>query len=174
MPLKNSHCSYCGAAFAPELPWPRQCASCGRISYVNPLPVAVGLVPVDGGLLLVRRTVAPCIGELALPGGFMNLGETWQEACVRELKEETGLRIPAEEVRLFDVLTALEGMVLIFGIVPARSIADLPAFAPNDEASETVIMREAGPLAFPLHTQAADRFWGEQGGAAGVISPSVL
>ena len=165
--MKNSHCSYCGSAFVLDQAWPRQCAGCGSVSYLNPLPVAVGLVPVDGGLLLIRRTVAPRIGELALPGGFINLGETWQQGCVREIEEETGLRIQADEVQLYDVHTAPEGMVLIFGLVSPRAADDLPPHAPNDETSECVIMREAEELAFPLHTQAAARFWSERGQIAG-------
>jgi ADP-ribose pyrophosphatase YjhB (NUDIX family) len=161
--MKNSHCSYCGSAFVPEQPWPRQCAACDKISYLNPLPVAVGVVPVEDGLLLIRRTVAPRIGSLALPGGYINTGESWQQACVREIEEETGLRIPAEEVQLFEVLSAPDGTVLIFGIVSARSGADLPAFAPNAETSETLVLREPAELAFPLHTQAVARFWKAQG-----------
>jgi ADP-ribose pyrophosphatase YjhB (NUDIX family) len=132
------------------------------VSYRNPIPVAVGLIPVDDGLLLIRRAVAPQIGGLALPGGFVNYGETWQEACVRELEEETGLRIPAEEVALYDALSAPEGMVLIFGLVNPRSSADLPAFAPNEETTEFVIMDGPGELAFPLHTQVATRYWSER------------
>ena len=161
--VKNSHCSYCGTAFGEEQTWPRQCAACGKFSYLNPIAVAVGLVPVDDGLLLIRRTVAPRIGELALPGGFVNLGETWQEGCVREIEEETGLRIPAEEVQLYEALSAPEGMVLIFGLVSPRAAADLPPFAPNEETSECVIMREAAELAFPLHSQAAAKFWRDKG-----------
>src|SRR5215475_6086199 len=126
--MKNTHCSYCGSAFQPEQSWPRQCAACQQTSYINPLPVAVGLVPVDGGLLLIRRTVAPRIGELALPGGFINVGESWQQACVREIEEETGIRIPSEEVKLYDALSAPDGTVLIFGLMKPRSAADLPTF----------------------------------------------
>lgn len=161
--MKNSHCSYCGSAFAPEQPWPRKCAACGRVSYVNPIPVAVGLVPVDGGLLLVRRTVEPQVGKLALPGGFVNLGESWQEACVREIEEETGLRIPVEEVQLVDALSAPEGMVLLFGIVAPRTAADLPAFIPNSEASEMIVTQEPVELAFSLHNQVATNYWKSKG-----------
>src|SRR4029078_3947855 len=42
----HSYCSYCGSAFAAEQPWPRECAACGNITYRNPLPVAVAVVPV--------------------------------------------------------------------------------------------------------------------------------
>ena len=160
--MRNSHCSYCGSPFAADQPWPRVCSSCSNVSYRNPVPVAVGLIPVDGGLLLIRRAVAPQIGGLALPGGFVNYGESWQEACVRELEEETGLKIPAEEVTLYDALSAPEGMVLIFGLVNPRTAEELPVFAPNSETTEFTIMREPGELAFPLHTRVANRYWSER------------
>src|SRR5207244_10310646 len=86
---KNSHCSYCGAGFADDAPWPRRCASCGNASYLNPLPVAVLLQPVDDGLLAIRRALPP-VGRLALPGGYVDAGETWQAAAARELREGTG------------------------------------------------------------------------------------
>lgn len=161
--MKNSHCSYCGSSFQPDQPWPRRCDACGQTTYLNPTPVAVGLVPVENGLLLIRRTVAPQIGRLALPGGFINMGESWQQACVREIEEETGLRLSAEAVTLYDVLSAPDGTVLIFGSVPALTSADLSAFAPNSETSEMIVIEEPTELAFPLHNQAAARFWQSQG-----------
>lgn len=45
----------------------------------------------DGMLLLIERGKAPGKGKLALPGGFVGLQETFFQACVRELIEETGL-----------------------------------------------------------------------------------
>ena len=59
MAERNSHCSYCGHPFSPHQPWPRTCANCGEISFQNPAPVAVVLVPIDGGLLAVRRGIEP-------------------------------------------------------------------------------------------------------------------
>lgn len=150
---KNSHCSYCGARFAEGAPWPRRCAACGNTSYLNPLPVAVLLQPVDGGLLAIRRAIPP-VGKLALPGGFIDAGERWQAAAARELREETGIRIDPDTIREASVLSAPDGTLLVFGLAPPLAAADLPPFTPSAEASERVVLREAASdMAFPLHAQ---------------------
>jgi ADP-ribose pyrophosphatase YjhB (NUDIX family) len=164
MAAKNSHCSWCGAPFPEGVPWPRTCAACGNTSYLNPLPVAVLLVPVgDDGLLLVRRAIEPKRGMLALPGGFIGVGESWQQAGAREVEEETGLRLDPAAVTLYDALSAPDGTLLVFGIVPPLAPADLPEFVENDETLEVVVATEPTPLAFPLHDAVAARFWAERG-----------
>jgi len=159
MPPRNSHCSYCGHAFVAEQVWPRRCAECDQVSYLNPLPVAVAVLPVDGGLLVVRRDVEPKRDELALPGGFIDVGESWQAAAVRELREETGIVADASSVELFDVLSAPDGTLLVFGLLPPATEASLPPSAPTEEATGWQILRQPTRLAFPLHTQAADAFF---------------
>ena len=160
-PQKNSHCGYCGNAFPENAAWPRRCIRCGNTVYVNPLPVSVVLLPVDGGLLLVRRTQEPQAGKWSLPGGFIEIGESWQEAGARELFEETGYRVDPAEIRLFDTLSAPNGTLLVFGLGPAQSAGDLPAFKASRETSAARMMTGPGELAFPTHTQAAARFWKE-------------
>jgi ADP-ribose pyrophosphatase YjhB (NUDIX family) len=164
---KNTHCSYCGAAFEADQEWPRRCANCGNTSYLNPTPVAVVVLPVDGGLLMVRRSIPPHIGKLALPGGYVNLGETWQEAGARELLEETGIAIDPHELRELRVLSAPEGMVLIFGLARPRSQAELPPFQATAEVSECIVGGPAEEVAFVLHRQVAQEFF--SGGAAPVV-----
>jgi len=154
---KNSHCSYCGAPFPDGAGWPRTCGPCGATSYLNPLPVAVLLVPVDGGLLTIRRAIEPHIGKLALPGGYIGLGESWQQAGAREVLEETGVSVDPARVVDFRVLSAPDGTVLVFG--EAAPLAEVPSLSPNVEVSELFVLRAPEPLAFPLHTQIANEWF---------------
>ncbi len=56
-------------------------------------------------VLLIERKQAPYENMWALPGGFMEMDETLQQACIRELKEETGLSIGSmEQFRAYDAL----------------------------------------------------------------------
>lgn len=56
--------------------------------------VGVGAVVWRGGqVLLIRRAKPPRAGQWSLPGGLQHLGETIAEAAVREVAEETGVRI---------------------------------------------------------------------------------
>jgi len=62
-----------------------------------------GVVVRDGRALLVRRGKPPLYGRWTVPGGTVELGETLEEAVVREMEEETGLRVePLEVLAVFD------------------------------------------------------------------------
>ncbi len=159
-PRKNACCSYCGKRFVAGQAWPRTCGCCGQTSYLNPIPVAVALVPVDGGLLCIRRSIEPACGELALPGGFMEVGETWQEAVARELWEEAGVRLPPHELELFGVHTSRDDpFLVIFGLAGEKKERDLSPYVPNSETSERVVLHGPAELAFPLHTRALREFF---------------
>ena len=151
---KNAHCGYCGAPFTVSA-WPRTCQGCGNTSYRNPVPVAVLLLPVDDGVLVIRRALSGVgHGKLALPGGFVDIGETWQEAATRELFEEAGVRVSPGDVSDARARSGTGGIVLLFGIGPRLRRADLPVFAPNEEVSERTVVTAPTELAFPLHTEA--------------------
>ena len=66
--------------------------------------VGVGAVVVDRGrVLLVRRGREPLKGQWSLPGGMLELGEALTAGVVREIHEETGLRVePVELIELLD------------------------------------------------------------------------
>ncbi len=69
--------------------------------YEAPALAVDGVVPYGEGVVLVRRGKEPFRGKLALPGGFVECGETVEEAVVREVKEETGLEV--EPIKLVGV-----------------------------------------------------------------------
>ncbi|MEU9288845.1 NUDIX domain-containing protein [Streptomyces sp. NPDC048275] len=155
----DSHCSSCGTPYGEGVSgWPRTCAACDTVAYRNPLPVAVALQPVyDAGgtaLVVITRTIAPARGGIALPGGFIDYREDWRHAVVRELKEETGIDAASHEVRLADAMSSPAGHLLLFGLLPTRPAAELPASAATDETEGWHLLRRPTELAFPLHTLA--------------------
>ncbi|WP_258050177.1 NUDIX domain-containing protein [Streptomyces finlayi] len=160
-PARDSHCDSCGTQYpaANSASWPRTCASCGATAYRNPLPVAVALLPVTdargGGLVVITRAVPPQQGGTALPGGFIDHAEDWRHAVVRELREETGIEAQEQDVRLADAMSSRDGHLLLFGLLPPRPAADLPASVPTAETAGYEVLRAARELAFPLHTRAA-------------------
>ena len=162
---QHSHCSYCGHPFEVDQAWPRVCAACGNTSFLNPLPVAVVLLPVDDGVLAVRRNIEPQIGRLALPGGYINRGESWQQAGARELLEETGIVIQPEDLREFRVKSAPGGATLmIFGVAPALRSQDLPRFVPNEETQEICLLTAPQKLAFSTHTETLQEYFASREG----------
>ena len=127
--------------------------------YVNPTPVAVVLVPVIAAaasatdsdvaartmsLLAIRRNIAneASQGKVALPGGYVDMGESWQEAGAREVLEETRLEVQASRISLLDaVSTPDRSHILLFGLAPPVAEADLPPFSANAEVSERQLPR---------------------------------
>ncbi len=160
---RQTHCGFCGTRFQDETGWPRDCPGCGETTWRNPLPVAVILLPVrrtDGpaGLVVVRRDIEPARGELSLPGGYVEAGESWQQAAVRELSEETGLTADPTDVTLFGAASTY-GTLNVFALLPPRREVDLPASAPTAEVTEWLVVYEPITLAFDTQTEAmADWF----------------
>jgi len=51
-----------------------------------------------GSIVLIRRKNPPFKGEFALPGGFVEVGETVEDACIREAYEETNIRVTIKKL----------------------------------------------------------------------------
>ena len=86
-------CSQCGSPVEHKIPagdnLPRHvCTRCGTVHYSNP-KLVVGCVPeFDGKILLCKRGIEPRLGYWTVPAGFMENGETLQQAAARETQEE--------------------------------------------------------------------------------------
>lgn len=91
------HCPSCGQPRKTEEPQqPFRCDSCGFHYYFNAcIAVAAILLDSDNRILFVRRAHEPAKGKLAVPGGFVDLGETAENALRREIKEEVNLEVGA-------------------------------------------------------------------------------
>src|SRR5688572_17496248 len=70
------------------------CTICSTITYLNP-KVVTGLIPMtsDGGVALLRRNIEPAYGKWTYPAGYMELGETIEEAAARETREEINAKV---------------------------------------------------------------------------------
>ncbi len=180
--IKNSHCSYCGTRFTEQKLWPRKCFVCYNDSWSNPLPVVVILQPVrrrvslwdcQYGLLIQQRAIDPEKGKWALTGGYIDDGETWQEAAVRECREEMGLEIKESSLELFDVTSSTKKNNILIGCVnriPQSWEPTLPneeglrehflemKTFPNSEVLAVDVMWQEQELAFPAHTEWANRY----------------
>lgn len=68
--------------------------------------VGVGAVAIrDGKILVVKRAFEPGAGKWSIPGGLVEVGEKLSEACIREMKEETGIEIQVLElINVFDMI----------------------------------------------------------------------
>jgi len=80
----------------------RVCPECRFVQFIDPtVGAAVLALTEDNRALLVKRAVDPAQGSWCLPGGFVEIGETPQEAARRECKEESGFDV--DITRLIDV-----------------------------------------------------------------------
>lgn len=59
--------------------------------YANPVPTVDIIIEVDGGICLIERRNPP--SGWAIPGGFVDYGESVEHAAIREAFEETGLKV---------------------------------------------------------------------------------
>jgi len=136
-------CAECGHAVEHRIPpgdqLPRYvCPACGTIHYQNPKIVA-GCVPEhEGRILLCRRAIEPRYGFWTIPAGFMENGETTQQAAQRESLEEACAQVEVGSLlAVVHVLHADQVHVMFRAQLP------VPQFAAGAESLEVMLCEEA-------------------------------
>lgn len=134
------------------------CVSCGRVLYENPVPATAAVVfDDDGGVLLVKRNVEPKKGQWCLPGGFIEVGESPEAGCLRELKEETNLAGYID--RLLGVYVADSSIyksVLIIGYL-VRDVNGKLEAGDDSDAVRFFALDDMPPLAFRSHRKVLEQ-----------------
>ena len=155
-------CPYCGGRFERKHVQGRKrlvCTGCGEIYYQNPFPAATALVlNQHNQLLLGKRAVEPAKGEWGLPGGFIEMGESMEQAALRELKEETGLEGKVLSfVGCFFQESLFYGSIIIFGYRIEAAGGTLQA---GDDVAEISYfdLGSLPPVAFEAHRKLIANF----------------
>jgi ADP-ribose pyrophosphatase YjhB (NUDIX family) len=119
------HCPMCGGRLESRIvmrhdPPRLVCADCSFVFYLDP-KVAVGAIATrDGGIVLLRRAIEPGYGKWVFPGGYVDRGETLEQAGRREALEEIGADIRVGP--LLNVYSYERGPVIV--VVYAAQLPD--------------------------------------------------
>ncbi len=156
VPFEWRFCPICATRLVPRDDGERKrphCTVCRRFYYLNPIPAVCCFITRHDEILLAKRAIEPCRGEWCLPGGFIEMGETTEEAVVRELREETGLTVAG--LRLIGASTQQSryyGAVTVLGYVAERWSGEP---RPDTDAMDLRFFgrQERPPLPFTAHRE---------------------
>jgi ADP-ribose pyrophosphatase YjhB (NUDIX family) len=138
------------------------CSTCGYVHHVNPKIVTGAIVLHDGRILLCRRAIAPRIGFWTLPAGFMELGETAEQAAVREAREEANAEIAIDRLlAVYTIPRIAQVQIMYLARLTSATVS------PGPESLEVVLAGWGeipwAELAFPSVRWALEQFQTVQG-----------
>ncbi|MFN3581297.1 MAG: NUDIX hydrolase [Pseudomonas sp.] len=146
-------CSHCGQPVSQRVPNGDNrtrfvCTHCDTVHYQNPRIVAGCLVTHEHQVLLCRRAIEPRHGFWTLPAGYMENGETTEEAALRETWEEAQARVSEQQLYMLFNLPHINQVYMFF-----RGVLVDQSFAAGEESLEVRLFSEAEipweQLAFP-------------------------
>ena len=132
------------------------CTSCGFSYYINPAPAVVAIIESgEGRIVITRRKLEPRAGYLDLPGGFVDIMESAEEALRREVREELGIEIESPVfIGTFPneyVYNGLSYFTCDLGFVCTSR--EVERIKPADDVSEAMLVRpgdiDMGLIGFP-------------------------
>tara|TARA_R110002126_G_scaffold41590_30_gene121003 strand:- start:6524 stop:7132 length:609 start_codon:yes stop_codon:yes gene_type:complete len=131
------HCQRCGARTTRAVPADDNrlrdlCGECGFVHYENPRPVAACLIESEGGILLCRRAIEPRVNYWTAPGGYVEVGESFQEGARRECWEEAEARVSVDALQAVLDIPHIGQAYAIF-----RGTLSEPGFGVGVESLET-------------------------------------
>jgi ADP-ribose pyrophosphatase YjhB (NUDIX family) len=172
------YCSQCGAPVALKIPvgdtLPRHvCQTCEAIHYLNPKIVAGCIPEWEGRILLCRRAIEPRVGYWTFPAGFMELGESTEEAAARETLEEARAMVHIESLYAVFTLPQVSQVYLVY-----RGRLRSLDYGCGQESSDVRLFEEAEipweELAFPVIHEVLARYAADRrAGSFSVHSGSV-
>lgn len=153
-----NYCPYCGSTLKTtviDAKERRMCTQegCPYIFWDNPTPVVAGLVEYHGEIVLARNKSWP-EGMFGLITGFLEKGETPEQAVVREVKEELGLDSSGVD---FIGVYAFEQMNQI--IIAYHVVAGMGAMVLGDELAEVKVLPPEQVQPWSFGTGLAVRDW---------------
>jgi ADP-ribose pyrophosphatase YjhB (NUDIX family) len=112
-------CSSCGGKMQRSIPQDDDrirdnCPDCGHIHYDNPVLVTGCLLTHKNKIQLVKRAIEPEKGRWTLPAGYMENGESAEDAAVREAWEEARARVISQGLYFVYSLPQLNQVYLIY------------------------------------------------------------
>jgi NAD+ diphosphatase len=150
------YCPQCRAELA-NLPIDGQlrlaCAdSCGFVHWDNPTPVVAAIIEYEGKVLLARNAQWP-EGWFALITGFLERGETPEQAVLREVQEEVGLEGEIAEFVGNYIFKEQNQLLIVFHVIATGEIKL------NEELAEFKLQEHAEIQPWPMGTGPALRDW---------------
>lgn len=154
----DKFCPSCAAALEAKEVAGRQrpvCPRCGRVVYYDPKVAATSIIEREGKVLMVKRAIQPGYGLWSIPGGYVDRGEVVEAAAVREVWEETGLKV---EIQRLVGLFSETGHPVVVAVFAAREVGgDLKAGAETLELG-FFSLNGLPELAFPRDGQMLARW----------------